>query len=341
MTKLNRDDRLTERHPLSTWEFPKLATSVHQHRKSKSPSPKMRGHYAAILAFVYRNRFVTAHQVQRRFCKFLRSDRTTRRHLAEMESLGLLDVQPVNSISPLLPKIFFVTAKGRRHMKADFAKQGKSWEEAAFDRRRTSGQSFVHVWHEIATTEFLLSVWEATQSQPDWKLAALERRSLIKHPAFEINRSGHHRIVPDGLFLIRHPKGMILSFLEVDTGTESPRQLARKLESYRIWAEAPIGRDYICGIYRQAGATNPQPNFRLLFAITPKVIGSEEARLETFHQLIEDEAFFLQKRLWFTSADQLRITNPTDLLTEPIWFRGSDIVRGLRGQNPKHQFFTP
>jgi len=141
----------SSRQPVSsTWDFPKLTTSVHEYRKAKSPSAKIRRHYAAILAFTYRNRFVIADQVQRRFSMFLKSDRTTRRHLAEMESLGFLEVQPVNSISPLLPKIFFITTKGRRHLKAAFAKQGKSWEGAAYDRRRTSGQSFVHVWHEFA-----------------------------------------------------------------------------------------------------------------------------------------------------------------------------------------------
>ncbi len=168
----------------------------------------------------------------------------------------------------------------------------------------------------------------------------MERRSLRTHPAFEINRSGHHRLVPDGLILIRHPKGMILSFLEIDTGTESPRQLARKLESYLIWAESPIGRDYICEMYRHAGAANPQPNFRLLFVIAPKVTGSEENRLETFHQLIETESAALQQRLWYTPVDHLRITNPINLLTAPIWFRGRD-VRGLCSQSPKHPFFTP
>jgi hypothetical protein len=180
---------------------------------------------------------VTANQVQRRFGQFLKSDRNSRRQLVEMQTLGFLDVQPVNSISPLLPKIYFVTAKGRRHLKAAFAKQGKVWEEAAYDRRRNTGQSFDHIWHEIAITEFLLSVWEATQAQPDWKLPILERRSLIKHPAFEIHRSGCRRIVPDGLFLIQHPKGRIISLLEIDTGTESQRQLEKKLESYQIWAD--------------------------------------------------------------------------------------------------------
>ena len=240
----------------------------------------------------------------------------------EMETLGLLDVQPVNSISPLLPKIFLVTAKGRRHLKTAFAKQGKSWEEAATDRRRTTGQSFVHVWHELAITEFLLSVWESVQAHPDWQLPVLERRSLIKHPAFELNRSGCHRLTSDGLFLINHSKGRIVSLLEIDTGTESQRQLAKKLESYRLWSESRLGQEYLCDLYRRAGAANPKPNFRLLFVIAPKVIGSEETRLEQFHQLVTEQPDWLQKRIWYTSAVQLRVTKTSRVLNAPLWFRG-------------------
>lgn len=326
------------RRPLSTWEFPKLANSVHQYRKAKAPDPKIRRHYAAILAFVYRNRFVTANQVQRRFSRFLKSDRTARRHLAEMESLGFLEVQPVNSISPLLPKIYFVTAKGRRHLKAAFAKQGKSWEGAAYDRRRTSGQSFVHVWHELAITEFLLSVWQAVQAHPDWKLPVLERRSLRTHPAFEINRSRHRRLIPDGLFLIHHPKGKILSFLEIDTNTESQRQLVKKLESYQVWSQSPHGQEYLCNLYREMGATNPQPNFRLLFVIAPKIMGNEESRLQQFHELVADQSIGLRKRLWYTSAGQLRATKPSSLLNAPIWFRGGDTASRL--PKPCNRFFS-
>lgn len=323
------------REPLSVWEFPKLATSVHEFRKAKTPSAKIRNHFAAILAFVYRNRLARADQVQRRFARFLKSDRTTRRHLAEMQSLGFLETQPVNSISPLLPKIYFVTAKGRRHLKAAFAKQGKNWEESTHDRRRTEGQSFVHVWHEISITEFLLSVWETARAHPDWKLSALERRSLFKHPAFELNRSGHHRVVPDGQFLIHHPKGKILSFLEIDTGTESPRQLTKKLESYQIWADSPAGKDYLCELYSRAGASHPRPNFRLLFVIAPQVIGLEETRLQTFRQLI-GQPKSLQKRLWFTSSIQLRTIKPPQLLTAPIWFRGGISLDG----SPCSEFFS-
>lgn len=328
------------RRPHSVWEFPRLTTSVHEYRKSKSPAPKIRKHYAAILAFIYRNRFVTSNQVQRRFGQFLKSDRTTRRHLAELQTLGFLETQPINSISPLLPKIFVVMAKGRRHLKAEFAKQGKSWEEAAYDRRRSTGQSFVHIWHEIAITEFLLSVWEATQAQPDWKLPILERRSLIKHPAFEISRSGYRRVVPDGLFLILHPKGRIISLLEIDTGTESQRQLEKKLESYRRWAESPIGQDYLRNLYRQAGAENPKPSFRLLFVVAPKVIGSEEARLTMLHQVVEEQPPSLQARIWSTSTAQLRTTQTSRLLNAPIWYRAGMGAGEFHTLKPTHSFFS-
>jgi len=225
-------------------------------------------------------------------------------------------------------------------LKAAFAKQGKSWEGAVYDRRRTTGQSFVHVWHELAITEFLLSVWEAGQAHPDWKLPVLERRSLKTHPSFEINRSRHRRLIPDGLFLIHHPKGRILSFLEIDTGTESRRQLENKLESYQVWSQSPLGQEYLCNLYRQTGATTPQPKFRLLFVIAPKISDSEENRLQEFHELVADQPDAQQKRLWYTSAGQLRAAKPTSLLNAPIWFRGSDTAYDEGSDQPSYRFFS-
>lgn len=214
------------------------------------------------------------------------------------------------------------------------------WEEAAYDRRRNLGQSFVHIWHEIAITEFLLSIWEAVQEQPDWKLPILERRSLIKHPAFEINRSGCRRIVPDGLFLIQQPKGGIVSLLEIDTGTESQRQLEAKLKSYQIWAESRIGQQYLCDLYRKAGANDPRPSFRLLFVIAPKVVGSEQSRLQMFHHLVENQSTSLQNRIWYTSTLQLRVTQASSLLNDCIWYRMAISSCESNTLNPTHSFFN-
>src|SRR5262249_24867000 len=78
------------RRPLTPWELPSLLTPVHVYRRAAKRRKKERRHYAAILGFVYRNRFAVASQIQRRFSSILRSDRTTRRHLEELEALGYL-----------------------------------------------------------------------------------------------------------------------------------------------------------------------------------------------------------------------------------------------------------
>ena len=72
--------------------------------------------YPAILSFVYRNRYAIASQIQRRFTTILKSDRTARRHLAEMEALGYLDVITTRSVSPLWPKVYCVTKRGARRL---------------------------------------------------------------------------------------------------------------------------------------------------------------------------------------------------------------------------------
>lgn len=87
--------------PLSTWELPKLLRSVHGRRYTADPNARERPHYPAILAFVQRNRFATAVQIRRRFPLQLRSDRTARRHLAELQVVRILAVIHFRSVSAL------------------------------------------------------------------------------------------------------------------------------------------------------------------------------------------------------------------------------------------------
>ena len=93
-------DRPIERHrrPLTPWELPSLLISVHAYRRRKKEPKTERSHFPAILGFVYRNRFAVAFQIQRRFSDTLRSDRTTRRHLEELEALGYLAVAPARGV---------------------------------------------------------------------------------------------------------------------------------------------------------------------------------------------------------------------------------------------------
>src|SRR5579871_4091383 len=124
-----------ERRPLTPWELPALLTPVHVMRRTKQGPKKERPHFPAILGFVYRNRFAVASQIQRRFSTVLQSDRTARRHLEELEVLGLLGIAPARGVGPLFPKVYYVTGRGVGRLKESLAKQGKPWQPSHIDRK--------------------------------------------------------------------------------------------------------------------------------------------------------------------------------------------------------------
>jgi hypothetical protein len=112
-----------ERRSLTPWELPSLLAPVHVHRRAAKRGKKERPHFAV------------ASQIQRRFCKVLRSGRTTRRHLEELESLRFLGVVPGRGVGPLFPKVYYVTGRGVRRLKESLAKQGTPWQPGRIDRR--------------------------------------------------------------------------------------------------------------------------------------------------------------------------------------------------------------
>src|SRR5688572_14057477 len=148
--------------PLSAWHLPSLLIPLHQHKKTSIlKNPKQRSHFLPIVAYVYRNRFAIASQIQRRFSHVLKSDRTTRRHLTELESLGYLGLVPTRGTSPLWPKTYFCTAKGARRLRHSLEVRGRPGHVIRVDRVRPKGYSAEHVLHELLITELLLNVWNA------------------------------------------------------------------------------------------------------------------------------------------------------------------------------------
>lgn len=64
MSEVRVARRKIECRPLTVWELPaSLLTPVHKFRRRKPERVRKRPHYPAVLAFIYRNRFVTASQV--------------------------------------------------------------------------------------------------------------------------------------------------------------------------------------------------------------------------------------------------------------------------------------
>lgn len=327
-TKIATPKHTASRQALSVWELPKLLRSVHRYRKPRPIVTVERPHFRAILAFVHRNRFAVASQIRRRFSKYLRSDRTTRRHLTEMEAQGLLGVVDTNNVSPLWPKVYFVTRRGVAALRNALKEKGQDWSETLHDRRRSDGSSAQHVLHEIFLTEFLLLAWEAAQQRDDLEILNTQRRSLKKHPSFDIVIGGRKtRLEPDAFFLCRRrDKGMMCCFVELDLDSMTPRQIAMKLGRYRAWSESAAAGSYLKRLYERRGANNPTATFRLLFVIAGKTRLATRRRLLRLLELSRQLPIGLQRRIWFCTVQQIQeLDTSSNPLTDPLWVRSIDL----------------
>jgi hypothetical protein len=300
-----------ERRSLTPWELPSLLTPVHVHRRSAKRCKKERAHFAAILGFVYRNRFAVASQIQRRFCNVLQSARTTRRHLEELESLRFLGTALGRGIGPLFPKVYYVTGRGVRRLKESLAKQGKAWQPSRIDRRGRNakeGYTAEQIVHELLITEFMLAVWQTIEGRPDLELLSSQRRSLAKHSAFQVViGSQSTQVIPDAMFLFRHNKeSMCCCFLELDNGTMNAKQMKAKFARYAAWSQSSPGQQYLINLYKQYGAKEPRPKFRLLVVTRSRTGLDDGGRLSELltgaNRLPPD----LRKRIWLTTVAALR-----------------------------------
>jgi len=311
------------RRPLTPWELPALLTPMHAYRRSKKRCGAERPHFPAILGFVYRNRFAVSSQIQRRFATVLKSDRTARRHLEELETLGYLGVAPTRGVGPLFPKVYFVTGRGVRRLRESLAAQGKRWQPGQVDRRgrhRLEGFSAEHILHEILITEFLLEVIRTVDGRPDLELLTIQRRSLARHPAFRV---GSGRLVPDALFLFRNRSGgMACGLLEMDTGTMNSKQIVAKYSRYEAWARSLAGQQYLVDLYRRHGAAAPRPAFRILFVVKDRSDARDDRRLAEVWSASRAADQSLRNRLWFTTVSRLLAHQDTPLpLAARIWQR--------------------
>ena len=299
------------RRPLTPWELPSLLAPVHSHRKQRKKPKTERSHFPAVLGFVYRNHFAVASQIQRRFSSVLRSDRTTRRHLEELEALRYLAVAPGRGVGPLFPKVYYVTGCGVRRLRESLTKQGKPWRPSRIDRRgRDSREGYAadRIIHEILITEFLLALWQTVEQRPDLQLLSVQRRSLVKHPAFQSIAGGRStRLAPDAMFLFRQKDcGMCCCFLELDNGTMNRKQIEAKLARYVAWSKAHRGQQFLMDCYGRHGAQNPHPRFRLLIVVRSRTGLDDDSRAAELLAVARRMPRGARNALWLTTAAILR-----------------------------------
>ena len=295
---------------------------MHQHKHGKKKRAVERPHYKQILSFVHRNRFAVANQIQRRFATVLRSARTARRHLEELETLGDLATAPARGVSPLFPKILYVTGRGARKLAAAYDAKGKSWQPSRIDRagrHSAEGYSAEHLIHEVFITEFLLGVWKTGEERKNVEILTIQRRSIIKHPAFGNTTKG--RLTPDALFVFRQDGGLMVGLVELDTGTMNVKQLVKKFLRYQAWSQSTTGQQYLVDLYRRHGAKEPRPIFRLYVVAQDRTRTDDRRRLRAVAKAVQAASSSLAGRVRLTTVTELQAHYNEAILVAPIWHR--------------------
>lgn len=296
----------SKRQALSVWELPKLLRPVHHYRKRELTPCRERPHFRAVLAFVHRNRFAVASQIQRRFSKYMASDRTARRHLAELESLGFLDVVDTLNVGPLWPKVYFVTRRARSRLRQALRERGKEWSEPALDRKRTSGVTSHHILHELLITELLLMIWEAAQGREDFQLVTIQRRSLLKDNNLELTITGRRtRLQPDGVYVSqRISRPPMVTFLEMDLGTMSLKQMTAKFRRYHAWTTSECGSRYLKAQVSQYGLGRIRMRILVMVAGINPV--AEQRRLAQLEKVLKMCPSAIRDRIVLSTASKFQ-----------------------------------
>lgn len=198
--------------------------------------------------------------------------------------------------------------------------KGKTGHLIRNDRSRTNGHSADHVVHEVLTTEFLLRLQQSVDATKSVDLLRTERRSLAKHPSFRLKVRGRWtRLIPDAMFLHREKgRGMICSFLEIDTGSMRREQIEAKYARYDAWSKSRDGQNYLVELYKQHGSRKPAPAFRIVFVVCADPFLDEDHRLAELADLGQANESIC-KRLWLTTASELNV--PKNSVLAPNWIR--------------------
>ncbi len=250
-----------------------------------------------------------------------------------MESLRLLAVAPTRGVSPLFPKVYYVTGRGVRKLRESLSAQGKPWKATRVDRQGRSsreGYSADRIIHEILTTEFLLAVWQTIHRRTDLELLTIQRRSLAKHSSFQVTVGNRQsRLVPDAMFLFRHASGgMVCCFVEMDNGTMNRKQIRAKYNRYAAWAASTAGKEYLLNLLPPSRGYRPTADFRLLIVARSRTGNDDQRRMQELRGPVTKLPSSLQNRLWFTTtADLEHWQHHPFPLNAAIWHRGQNADR--------------
>jgi hypothetical protein len=121
---------------------------------------------------------------------------------------------------------------------------------------------------------------------------------------------------------------MVCCFLEIDNGTMNAKQIRAKYNRYAAWSQSASGQQYLLDLYRQHGASEPRPTFRLLVVARSRTGQDDHRRMQELRAPAAKLSGALRDRLWFTTVADLCRCQQQPLPLEPaIWRKG----RGIPG----------
>ena len=139
---------------------------------------------------------------------------------------------------------------------------------------------------------------------PEWKTHQVRGGQRVQIVREQLTVAGQDVVFkPDAAFVLEHPKGRKLFYLEADRGSEYRRQIERKVRAYSEFARHPerFGKKY-----------NVTGKFGVLFITT-----KSEKRIRSIQEWNWDRLGF-ETWLMATMEDFEKATSPTDA----IWFKG-------------------
>ena len=70
-------------------------------------------------------------------------------------------------------------------------------------------------------------------------------------------------LVPDYWYMIRDQNGMMIRFLEVIAGEDSPTRVRGKLREYQQWGQQAHVQEFLRGEYAKCGVREPRSEFQV------------------------------------------------------------------------------
>jgi hypothetical protein len=245
------------------------------------------------------------------------------------------------------------------------AERGLTFTVSPAEERKERGRALDSVLHELLLTEFELAVHQSVGKRADLSLPMTERRYFRRSKRLTFPHQGRTQyLMPDAGFLLGIATGegsasasqqaLLLHAVEMDNATMSLPRVLDKLRAYDLWSRSDTGQQYLLDLYRQQGAAQPQPNFRLLIVCHDKSGthrgGDERRLLDVFVQALELPTK-MQERCWLTTVERIRAQrDAVSPLDATIWLRVRDARSWLheyrafvatlskgRGEKPYHR----